>query len=448
MKALLALLAAACFAQAQPPPQAPPAPSTLAIRDARIVTVSGATLDKGTVVIRDGLIADVGPGAAIPAGAWIVDGEGLTVYPGLIDALSVWGLPAALTPATGGRGGRGGAPQPAAPNAPAGRAQQTNSPLDRPATTSWLRAGDELQPNETVFERARTAGFTSAAAFPTRGIFAGQGSLINLAGSAPRDMVLEPALGQYITMNPSGTGYPASLMGTISYIRQVYLDAERYRLLQEDYARDPRGKKRPDYDRALEGVLASRRILLPAGSRVEVDRMLRLAQELKQPALLYGLEEGYRSADLLAAANATVLVSLRWPERPRDPDPAAVESLRTLENRDRAPSTPAELIRAGVRFAFCTGGLEQARDIQRAVKKAIDAGLSRADAVRALTLWPAQIYGVDSRLGSIEPGKIANLAVTRGEIFDDNTKVEMVFIDGRQYRPPPEPAKPKPGGAP
>ena len=437
MKQLLVMLSAACFAQAQ----APPALSTLAIRDARVVTVSGATLDKGTVVIRDGLIDAVGASAAIPPGAWIVEGEGLTVYPGLIDALSAWGLPANLMSLPGGRGGRGGPPP---PNAPGGRTQQTNSALDRPATTSWIRSGDELLPNEQTFERARTAGFTTAAVFPMRGIFAGQGSLINLAGNVPREMVLEPALGQYLTLNPSGTGYPASLMGTISYIRQVYLDAERYRLLKDDYARDARGKKRPDYDRALEGVLESSRILLPASSRVEVDRMLRFAAELKQPAFLYGLEEGYRSADLLKAANATVLLSLKWPERPRDPDPAVVESLRTLQNRDRAPSSAAELMKSGVRFAFYTGGLEQPRDIQRAVKKAIDGGLSRDDAVRALTLWPAQIYGMDGRLGSIEPGKIANLMVTRGEIFDDNTKVEMVFIDGRQYRPPPEPAKPEP----
>jgi imidazolonepropionase-like amidohydrolase len=257
-------------------------------------------------------------------------------------------------------------------------------------------------------------------------------------------MVLESAVGQYITLDPSGVGYPASLMGTISYIRQVYLDAGRYQRVKQDYAADPRGKKRPDYDRALEGVLQSQRILLPADSRVEIDRMLHFAAELKQPAILYGLEEGYRSVDLLKAANATVLISLKWPERPRDSDPAAVESLRTLQNRDQAPSTPAELAKGGVRLAFYTDGTNQPRDIQKAVKKAIDAGLSRDDAVRAMTLLPAQIFGVDDRLGSIERGKIANMVLTRGEIFDDKTNVAMVFIDGRQYRPPPEPAKPEP----
>ena len=88
-----------------------------------------------------------------------------------------------------------------------------------------------------------------------------------------------------------------------------------------------------------------------------------------------------------------------------------------------------------MKFALYSDGLEQPRDLQRAVKKAIDAGLSREAALRALTLSPAEIYGIADRLGSIEKGKIGNLVVTKGDIFDDQTKVEMVFVDGKQYKP-------------
>jgi len=229
-------------------------------------------------------------------------------------------------------------------------------------------------------------------------------------------------------------------MGEIAYVRQVYLDAQHYALVKEAYARSPRGMARPEYDRALEGVLESKRILLPAGRLVEIDRMLRFAAELKQPAILYGVREGYRpeAVDLLKKAGAPVLVSMHWPEPPRDPDPELVESLRTLQTRDQAASAPALLRKAGVPFALYSDGLDQARDLQRAVKKAIDAGLSRDDAIRALTLSPAEIYGVADRLGSIEKGKIGNLVVTRGDLFDDRTKVEMVFVDGVKYIPPPE----------
>ena len=150
------------------------------------------------------------------------------------------------------------------------------------------------------------------------------------------------------------------------------------------------------------------------------------------------MREGYRAADLLKKHNSPVLVSLKWPEMARDADPDEVDSMRTLENRAKAPSTPAVLKQAGVKFAFYTDGVDAPREIQRAVKKAIDNGLSREDAVRALTLSPAEIYGVADRLGSIEKGKIANLVVTRGEIFEDRTQVEMVFIDGVKHKPAPE----------
>jgi hypothetical protein len=298
-------------------------------------------------------------------------------------------------------------------------------------------------------ETARSAGFTSAVTFPMRGIFAGQGAVINLAGEKSRDVVLDPSAGQYITLAPSGNGFPAALFGTISYIRQIYLDAGHYTLLKQAYAKDPTGVPRPDYDRALEGVLDSKRILLPANRMVEIDRMIKFAAGLKQPTILYGMREGYRSVDLLKKAALPVLVSLRWPAKEADTDPDEPETYRTLEARDRAPSSPAEFQKANIKFAFYTDGIDQPRDLQRAVKKALDAGLSREDAVRALTLSVAEMYGMADRLGSLEKGKIANLVVTRGDIFDEKTKVEMVFIDGKRFTPPPEappaaPAKPTP----
>jgi imidazolonepropionase-like amidohydrolase len=195
--------------------------------------------------------------------------------------------------------------------------------------------------------------------------------------------------------------------------------------------------QRPEYDRAVEGVLASKKILLPANRMVEMDRMLRFAAELKQPVILYGARESYRpeAIEVIKKYRAPVLVSMRWPEAPRDANPEDIDSFRTLETRDKAASAPALLKKAGVQFALYSDGLDQPRDLQRALKKAIDAGLAREDAVRALTLSAAEIYGVADRIGSIEKGKIANLVVTRGEIFDDHTKVEMVFVDGRKYTP-------------
>ncbi len=419
----------------------------IAIHNAKIVTVSGPVIEKGTVVVRNGLIEAVGAAVAVPSDAMLVEGEGLTVYPGLIDALSTWGqpgaAPAAAATATAGRGGRGAAtatPTPAAAAQPP--AAPARGPEDRPQTTSWIKIADEISPTDRRIETARGAGFTTAVTFPTRGIFAGQGAVIDLlTAEKPGEMIVASPVGQYISMARGGFGmgggFPSSLMGNIAYLRQIYIDADYYKLVKDTYAKNPVGMTRPEYDRALEGLLDSPRILLPANRLVEIDRMLRLAADLKQPVILYGGRETFRpeAAALLKKFNAPILLSMRWPEAPRDADPDEPDSMRTLETRDKAAQAPAVLQQAGVKFALYSDGLDQARDLQRAIKKALDSGLSRGDALRALTLSPAEIYGVANRLGSIEPGKIANLVVTRGEIFDDRTKVEMTLVDGRKYVP-------------
>jgi Amidohydrolase family len=452
-KPIAALLLCCGFAFGQPQ-------SAIAIRNAKIVTVSGPVIPKGTVVVRNGLIEAVGENAAVPPDALIVEGEGLTVYPGLFDSLSTVGQPAAAAaPATttNGRGGRGQQAPATTPTTPANplaalAAMATTTgpvargPEDRPQTTSWVKIADEVSGTDRRIDAVRSAGFTTVASFPTKGIFAGQGAIIDLLtdGKAGEMVVASPA-GQYISVTRAGGfggGFPSSLMGYIAYIRQLYIDMEHYKLVKDTYAKNPRGMQRPEYDRALEGLLDSPRILLPANRAVEIERMLRLAQELKQPTVIYGGRETYRDEAIasLKKYNAPVLVSMKWPEKARDTDPDDIDSMRTLETRDKAASAPAALKKAGVKFALYSDGVEQTRDLQRAVKKAIDAGLSREDALRALTLSPAEIFGVADRVGSIEKGKIGNLVVTRGEIFDDRTKVELIVVDGRKYTPAAETA--------
>ncbi len=443
--AVLLVCVAACALEAAPP-------SVFAIRDARIVRVSGPVLERGTVLIRDGLIEQVAADVAIPADAWIIEGKGLTVYPGLIDALGTLGIAeAAAAPTTTTRGlgrtpGQPATPAPAEtpgpPTQPTTATQPARGPEDRPSNTSWMRAADLVSPSDRRIETARSVGFTTCVTFPPRGIFAGQGAVINLAGEKGGQMVVSAPAGLYMTVASAGfSSFPGSLMGVLAYIRQIFLDAEHYKLAKEAYAARPVGAKRPDYDRALEGVLEAPRLLLPATRAVEVDRMVRFASELKRPAVLYGAHEAWRAAELLKKSGTPVLVSLKWPERSRDADPEDVEALRVLELRERAPSTPAALAKAGVPFAFYTEGVTSSREFVRAVRRALEAGLAPADAVRAFTLSAAEIYGVADRLGSIERGKIANLVVTSGELFQEKTQVKYIFIDGAKYEPVPEPAE-------
>ncbi len=422
------------------------APGLLAIQDARIVTVSGGVIEKGTVVVRDGIIAEVGAAAAVPKGAWVVDGKGLTVYPGLIDGLSTWGIPqaAAAAPAAAGRGG--GAPVGGPGGSPAA-APRSWGPQDRPGTTSWVKAADLVKLEDRRIETARGAGFTTAVTFPKQGLVAGHGAVVNLGGETSGRMIVDPGAGLYLSMTPSGyTGYPSSPMGILAYFRQLWIDAGYYRLAKAMYAQNPANVKRPDYDRALEGVLEAKRVLLPAAEPIALERILKLASDLKAPFVVYGVVQGYAMADRLKQAGTPVVLNVKWPTRERDADPEREESLRTLEIRDKAPASPAALAAAGVKFAVSSDGIDAPKDVIRALKKSIDLGLKKEDALKALTLNAAEIYGLAGKLGSIDKGKIANLVVTDGDLFDDKTKVKMVFVDGVKFLPPPEAPQTGPGG--
>jgi imidazolonepropionase-like amidohydrolase len=424
---------------------------SFAITNARIVPVSGPAIDRGTIIVSHGVISALGATVQVPADAWVIDGKGLTVYPGLIDALTDLGLPQPAQPATGGAGGRGAGGRPAAAIAAAQAAQAqppAHGPQDRPASTPWVQAADEIKVDDTRFEAWRGAGFTTALSAPKTGIFPGQGAVINLANQRPGEIVvLSPATFQ-INMTPPGSfgSFPGALMGVIAYVRQVYLDVQHDAEVRKAYEAARPGVERPTYDRTIHAVAeaqaAGRPTLMPATTPVQIDRELKLADEWKIKPVLYGLHEGYRSIDRIAAHKTPVLVSLKWPERDPNGDPDANVSLTVLRERDRAPGTPAALQKAGVKFAFYSDGA-QPKDAIKNVRKAIDAGLSNDAALKALTQNAADILGVGARLGSLEPGKVANLIVTDGDLFAENTKVKMVFVDGAKYEVREAPARPE-----
>jgi hypothetical protein len=425
------------------------APAVFAIRDARVVTGAGAVLERGTVLVKDGRIAEVGSNVAIPKEAWVIDGKGLTVYPGLIDGLSTWGLPEApaAPPATGGGRGSQAAQLQTTPGAPP--PPRSNGPEDRPGTNSWVKAADQVRPAERRVEQARSAGFTSAVVFPRQGLVGGHGAVVNLAGETAGKMVVEPSAGLWLSVQPNGySGYPSSLMGVFAYFRQLWLDLSWYRQAKAAYGKEPQVSPRPAYDRALEGMLDAKRVLLPAPNPVALERMLKLTHDIQTPVVLYGVVEGYRMAGDLKKYGVPVILNVKWPVRERDSDPEEQTPLRTLEMRDKAPTSPAALAAAGVPFAVSSDGQDSPRELIRSLKKSIDLGLSREDALRALTLSPARIFGVADRMGTVERGKIANLVVTDGDLFEERTKVQMVFIDGVKYLPAPEaPAGPSGGNS-
>ncbi len=418
-----------------------------AITNARIVTGGSTNVERGTLVIRDGLIESVGANVRPPADARIIDGSGLTIYPGLIDANTTLGI---------------GAPA-AAPRPAAGAATTVNFTLGAasPAAASpnssqpvglqpEILAADIIQPGGDQFDNWRNAGFTAALTVPRTGIFIGQSAFINLAGDAPQAVILRSPVALHVGFTPLGFGqYPNSLMGVFAALRQSFLDARRYEQANQIYERDPRGLRRPVQDKSLAALLPFLRgdapVVMNANTEREITRALDLAQEFNLKAMIAGGAESYKVADRLRTANVPILLSLNFPRRTTAQLPEAdPEPTRVLRERVQAPKTPAQLGAAGVRFAFQSGGMTNITDFLTNVRASVEQGLNRDEALRAMTLRPAELFGLSNRLGTIEQGKIANLTVTRGDIFNKDSSIAYVFIDGRQVdlKPVTPPAAP------
>ncbi|MEK6410092.1 MAG: amidohydrolase family protein [Acidobacteriota bacterium] len=442
----LGLLAGAVLASLTHAPVARlDAPDAFAIKDAQIVTGTGKTIAKGTVVFRKGLITDVGESVKIPGDARVIDGAGMTVYPGLIDGYTSLGLaaPAQAQPPAGGAGGR----QAAVAAAAAGAQPSPEARLGDPS----LAAADQVKPGAS-FEDPRSVGVTSALSSPRQGIFAGQSALINLAGDEASKLVLRSPVALTIQFSAGGGfggGYPGSLMGTVAYIRQSFYDALHYRDEVDRYNRIKRGVNRPEHDKrlaalqpALKGELP---VLFVANSDGDIRRALMIADEFKLKPIIAGALYGYRIADMLKAKRVPVILSVDFPKRAADLPDDEEETLRALRQRAETPKGAAKLAQAGVKFAFTSGSLRP-QDFIANVQKAVENGLSKDEALRALTINAAEIFGAGDQIGTIEVGKIANLVVASGDLLAKDTKVRHVFIDGEQIELKKPDAAPARGG--
>lgn len=403
---------------------------TYAITNARIVTVSGPVIERGTVVIRNGLIAAAGANVSAPADARVIDGTGLTVYPGLIDSYTNLALPEP-SPSPSPAGGPGAFFQ-----TPPPRRQSGPNSTQPEGLQPEEMVEDVIRPGGNEIESWRTIGITTALASPRTGIWMGQSALINLSGETPQQMIVRSPVAMHVGFTPLRGQYPGSLMGVFATLRQMMLDAQRYRDAMQIYERAPRGTRRPETDRSLAAlvpVIEGRMpVVMQANSEREISRALDLASEFKLRLIVAGGREADRVAERLAKQNVPVLLSLNLPRRTTVAMPEAEpEPLRVLRDRVEAQQTAGKLVKAGVRIGFQSGSLENASDVMVNARRTIENGLQAADAVRAFTIWPAEILGVQNQLGSIEVGKIANLTVTRGDLFDRNSRVAHVFIDGR-----------------
>ena len=428
---------------------------TYAIRGAKIITVSGAPIDNGTVVIRNGVIQAVGANVQIPVDAIVTDGAGMTVYPGFIDLASAAPLGGATGPVAddggfGGGGGRGGGGGQAVPRDEQDR--QKRAAILRP---DYLAAENLVESSDGLNAMAQ-AGITSVLAVPSQGIFKGQSALVNtmfppadpqistVASYRKGLAVVKAPVAQHINIagRGGGAGFPNSLLGTIAFTRQGLLDAQWQRdataIFEKTGGRGPRPMVEPALD-ALKPALAKQMpTAFDANEGREIDRSLIMAGDFGlDPIIIGGASAATRIADL-QKHKARVIYGVNFRGAGAGGGGGfggrggGGDSARALQAAADAPKVPAQLAQAGISFGFTGGGVLQPADFLRNVGRTVkEGGLPHDTALRALTLGAAQIAGAGDRLGSIEQGKIANIVVMDGDVFEANTRVRAVFIDGR-----------------
>jgi len=419
------------------------APAVYAIKGARIITAAGAPIDSGTIVLRNGLIDAVGASVQAPADAVVIDGSGLTVYPGLIDMGTTVGSDI-QAPSPGGRGGAqagGGGQQPPSTFDEAQRAKRDA------ALHADVMAAEHVRLDSPELARFASAGVTTVLAEPPGEIFRGQSALVEVttptmdpivgAIASPREglSVVKSPVALHVGFDRTGGAYPSVLLGAIAFVRQTFIDAQYQQLLEQRYAKAASGMLRPPSEPALtamQAALAGRTpVAFEAQLEREVLRALAMAKEFKLFPIIVGGDEADLAAADLKAAGAKVILSLNYPSRSRALAPDADEPIRQLRLRAHAPKAAGELARAGVPFAFASNGLTSEADFLRNAARAVHEGLDAEAAIRALTIDAARIAGAADRTGSLEKGKIANVVVTDGDLFGERTRIRHVFVDGR-----------------
>jgi imidazolonepropionase-like amidohydrolase len=390
--AAAALLAAAAPAGAQ----------TIAIEGGNVYTAVGAPIRGGTVLIQNGRISAVGMNLAIPAGAVRVDARGKWVTPGLFESSTNLGL------------------------VEVGGVQETNDyrMQDTDRVAAGFNVADGLNPRSMVIPVIRIAGVTTAVSRPSGGLIAGQGVLLDLDGERVETMMIRNPAGMWASIgeNAREAGHGAR-GGIIMRLREVLEDAKAYGRNPASYERGESRElsvSRLDLE-ALQPVLAGRLPLVVEAHRAsDIQEAIRVAREYGLKLIISGGTEGWMVASDIAAAHVPVIVKVL------NNLPSSYEALGArYENA-------AILRRAGVQVAITSGETFKAYNIRQEAGNAVAYGLPWEEAFRAVTLVPAQIWGVADRYGSLEAGKVANVVVWSGDPLELLTRVEHVIIRGHE----------------
>lgn len=392
-----------------------------AVKDCRIITQAGPPIKKGTIVIRDSLIEAAGASVAVPADAEIVDGAGLTVYPGLTDALSQALLK-----------------MPEKKFDPTKVYTGEFTDKDRGITPD-LSAFDHFEISTATLKKYHKFGITTVQVIPHHGILTGRASVFSLNGSDKNaDLILKDrALG--IGFSPSSfMVYPNSLMGVMALIRQEFSDASHFETHSSRWSQEMRGIPRPAYNPRADilsaYVRAKKPVIFFCRSQHDIRRALKLAAEFGLDFFICDTgNEAFRVIPELKRNKARVLSGLTFKVPQTSVYAQKGKAAKEKAEKELYAKNPARLAEAGIPFALVSLGTDDPKSFIEGVQKAVDNGLPREKALEALTVTPARFLGLDKALGTIEAGKIANLVLVEGDILTKEAKVKGVFADGKRF---------------
>ncbi len=397
---------------AEDPPMDDARPGPFALTNARIVPVTGEIIERGTLVIgADGRIAALGADVDVPAGAEVIDCEGLTIYPGLIDSGTQLGL------------------------VEVGSLFETRDFNEIGELIPQMNALTAVNPNSVAIPVTRVNGVTTVIAEPTGSLMPGSAALINLFGYTPEQMLVggvQPVKLQFPSTARRGWWDDRSeeeieeaAEEAMDELNEVWDRAAPFARIDSAYAAGAAEERRPEHVPEMQALAPVVRgdvpLMLTVNKAADIRAALEWVEErgLAENVIFSGVAEGWRVADALAEAGIPCLVG-----------PVIAVPTRDADRYDKAYTNAGLMYEAGVQIALRSGEAENVRNLPYHAGFAVAYGLPREEALRAVTIAPARIFGVESEIGSLEVGKQANLFVATGDPFETETQVRHLFIEG------------------
>lgn len=381
--------------------------NVIAIKDAMIIPVAGEDIPGGSIIINNGIIVEMGSDITIPQGAKIYDAKGLRAYPGMIDSSCYLGL------------------------YEIGSVRATIDNRETGDINPQVKAVEALRPDSMHIPISRSNGITTALIVPSGGLVAGQSGLIRLTGWTPDEMVIKKTFAMHIELpgmrrsrRRASTQAQEPASKKITELKELFHQARMYQK-QKNAAKKDMTLTLPEFDEKLEFMLpvinGDLPVIISVHSEKDILDAIQFVKDENVKAIFSGVSEGWKVAEKIKEAEIPVIFGSLYAMPPKWED-----------GYDSLYRNPAVLQKAGVLFAFSSQSASVAKDLPYHAAKAAAFGLDKREALKGVTIYPAQIFGLDEKLGSLEKGKIANIVLADGDILEMRTNIKHVFIDGKE----------------